>query len=1581
MEDEKGKLLRIPNWNDLSGSVVYSLNEFLSSKGIMVKGMGLHCDDELDCQRLQLELCGKPLANIGGSFELNWLLPKRENYFMINGSRERPFVSPYRAELTQPEKEKSEKDKKGNKKNKWKLSLNSAPDIDRGEVFSKWWLNARYLWKEFKESDISLERLIRLESRLNAVWTSGRKRGSLMLRTSADNPLLEIEQARGVTFGKAAVDGRLRLPHDSHKYKICPFHTPESQNIGLDLFLAAGAEVTSDGIIQNSSSEKYLFSVAVGMVPYPFHTDGPRLLMGGKNMKQAETGIMGAEPSIVPGYLEGSDALKDLIPALKGRLDNDGRLRPYIGLNALTVVMPFEGFTYEDGLVVSKSLAERLSISDGNYSVTKAWKSLFVTGDDCAAPLNELKDKIKKTITLKDYSRYVYGEDLPLPGYGFFEKGEEGLTPYTFAAEIYAHHSPGTITRDNIEITLERARPLSSKGIARAEIKLSVKWSFLVDRPLGLGDKLTGRSGNKGVVTKILDDCDMPQVTMGGKTLPAELLISPSSIMGRKNLGQLWEMAHSALIKNGADVPTDREMSEENRENLRELLMNIGADERGTFPVSVKTEDETKDVRAFAGWQYFCRLNHHAWKKLQGRGAWGPMQKTVGQPAVCSARTGQRLGEMENWSLLSHGAEKRFFKMREFQTGDIGETKKLMRKIFNSLNLDFDVSDESFALKKLEPPATDIISMQELFRINFDEARDESYTVTFWNKREKPEDVDGAPKSRKLSIKDKLLELEQEIKNNSNEKFKLKPEILAMLDENGNIHVEAELLALYPNLKARLREFFRSTDPKYRAEALEKYHKELKSLLSGKLGIPRRHLLGRRYNHTGRAVIVPCPELKAHEVYLPFAMLVELLDGYGEKYQDKKFFTKDIRDVRASVNDPQKISWNEKEAAQCDGKLQTKEHELWAFLVRQPSLHRHSIQSFRVRCWNEPVIGLPPLATPGFNADFDGDTMAVFLSDKEILRHVKKIKKPETLMAELFTVAGASESADNSHSVRNDRLHNELFETDAESHTFEPMENFCLPNNPGLVGDGSQAFATGLDLALGWWNMGEDKKKEWYRQDDSADRPERPKKPEKLSDYMPRLLKILGQKSLEERANELFKLQRDICRAMTGTATLTPLEFDALFQHLGGDYHKDRKKYPKINMRIADEKERSKKHSQKCTAKNKEVEERIKGFLEEHSDFGLAIILASGARGKESDVRQMTWAIGEIDIFDDNKATKQDIEGCFWKGLSVDEMFLYSYPSRKGMAQKKLAVADAGYLSRQLAEGLYEIRVTADDCETAEGLEISYNPDSGQLTAAVDYEAELFPTSGKLESDLSRIAWGRTLVGAPDICLNSADIKAVIACWQNDDSSGLRDELKTHLAKYGDCLYLRSPLFCNEKKSGGVCAKCCGADVASKPYDRPGPVKIGAFVGLTAAQAIGERGTQLAMKRFHDVSGGKDAEKKADEETKIAKLRKLFIYRKKMNLKARFKYLLENILTEKDEDQDEDQNEEIKADKELPQSFVHYELALTQEENFKTIASDSDARYLSVLAYENIMDLLRIDDDKKDLTDDLNSLKSRVMWK
>ena len=335
---------------------------------------------------LVLELTGEKLEKIieaygnyrDGKLLLNWLLPNDNFCDLYNN--EKSYSSPYL--FNRPEFQV--KDEK-------KISL--CPDLDFKDSFiiPSWFYYARQLWRSFakniNEGKADIAELVRLESGLNALFISSSARNvariddapALKNLENLENPLAVIESSRGVKINAAwnrGGLGRLRIPHASNKYKLCPFETPESSRIGLNLNLAADAEVTSDGKIKAGNC---LLSVAVGMVPYPTHTDGPRLMMGGKNMKQAEPGIDGAEPPIVPGYYEGNNALK--IKALQEHLDGDNRLTPYIGLNALTLIMPFKGYTYEDGLAVSKSLAERFNINEGDYSFVKKFNCMMTNED------------------------------------------------------------------------------------------------------------------------------------------------------------------------------------------------------------------------------------------------------------------------------------------------------------------------------------------------------------------------------------------------------------------------------------------------------------------------------------------------------------------------------------------------------------------------------------------------------------------------------------------------------------------------------------------------------------------------------------------------------------------------------------------------------------------------------------------------------------------------------------------------------------------------------------------------------------------------------------------------------------------------------------------------------------------------------------------------------------------------------------------------------------------------------------------------------------------------------------------------
>ena len=1421
--------------------IINDVREWLKDSGVDVNLLSSSGKDGYSL--LVLELSGRPVESIAGKYGsegrliLRWLLPRlKDGNIEVEDFRSRKiYLSGYI--FRRPE---FDRESHGNI-----APLHLCPDLDKGSVFPAWYLDVEFKWKRFAlniNGKCSLDNFIKLESGLNAVFTSGaaRQAGRFIASSdSSENPLLALEKTRQVLIDwPSETLGRLRIPHKSHKNRLCPFQTPESKRIGLQLNIAADAEI-GDGIIEEGSE---IFSVATGLIPYPHHTDGPRLMMGGKNMKQAEPGISCAEAPIVPGYYEGIYASE--FPSLRPHI-KDSRFFPYLGLNALTVIMPFKGYTYEDGLVISESLASRLCIKDGSYSYTKTF--------DVAVKESDLREKgigidsIETIFPFVKGEKYVYGDMLP----GSFVKFYDKETPEKEKVwhEKYDHHAAGFL--ESIDVKSVIKKESGRKADKRYNVEFVVSWKFRVERPMGVGDKLTGRNGNKGVVTKILPDEKMPKVHFSDVAVPAELIISPCSILGRKNLGQIWEMTHSLLIMKGGEklhelldeagidirnVRLDGFNDAINKDNLKEItdrlgefLQETGCDEFGTFDVSF----DGRHVRAFAGWQYFCRLHHHAWKKLQARGVKAPYDERTGQPVRCGALTGQRMGEMENWAFLSHGAMNVLSGMRGKHTGNYDATRDLFRKVLRSLGitvtdgisgLEFRVRDHDDDALKRKPLRSTLSS--------------DSGQPSFCG-------IISANKSPRDATEEILRNLTE--KQNSPRVMtavKKLDEIIngeCFFNEDGSIHVEPEVLDYSaelkfsiddygsvitlkrPPLKKLLLKFCIDQNPLERAEALINYRDGLIKTLSGKTGIPRYYMSGRRYNHSGRAVIVPEPSLNVDSVFLPAAMLIELLEGYDGAYTyNMPEELKNLDTLRKIFNDYENNKYEaERLAGKFDEFFKAEYGELWCFLIRQPSLHRHSVQSFRIRCWELPVIGLPPLVTPGFNADFDGDTMAVFLPPYEYAQN---------------------------------------------------LGSFSILSNPGLVGNGKTAFANSLDLALGWWNMQEGTERK------------------KLSSHLSEILRNTPRDELRET---LRKLQADIAASSSGSATLTPMEFERLSQDMSYD----------------------------------------------EFESGLVKIITSGAKGSHDDVVKMVKEIGNIDMMNDEdkdseKTHSTFIHGNFWHGLSDEELFAYSYPSRYAMAQKKLAVAEAGYFSRLLAEKMYEYTVSIHDCGTSDGIEVSYSAEHERLVV----DGTIMPSSGSLYDDAERVLWGRVLVGESK-CLNSYDVRRIA------------DSLME-----GVTVRLRSPIHCHERENGHVCAMCYGADAASKPYDRPETVPENFAAGLTAAEAIGERGTQLAMKRFHDVGS-------TQKEVSIREVRQILVSDEKPLLSE----VITEILTADDE--------EHTANKELPQLMVHFEAVIACKQH------DGDDKFISDISGERISQfLIKKPGHDFHFTDSLSTIKSRLLW-
>jgi DNA-directed RNA polymerase beta subunit len=311
--------------------------------------------------------------------------------------------------------------------------------------------------------------------------------------------------------------------------------------------------------------------------------------------------------------------------------------------------MPFDGYTYEDGLVVSESLAEAVTISKYKFSEEMFFRSLLPAGEfrrlDQVRFNRLLQDAVKAILDCTNTS-LRYGDSLPLDFLGsFFQDQEE----QSFFCRYY-FHVPSKLSDIRVNAALNRS--------GRAD--LVVRFSYTACLPLGFGDKITGRHGNKGVVTHILPDRERPVAMIAGREVPIDLIISPCSILGRKNLGQILEMLHGDLIwgrdqgiPGQYEVPGDRLLTavEVRDHAIPALRDSLGADDEGHFPVRLS---DGRIVRAFAGPQYFIRLHHHCGRKLQARGTDGPVNCLTGHPDRGGVRTAQKMGEMEHWSLLSY---------------------------------------------------------------------------------------------------------------------------------------------------------------------------------------------------------------------------------------------------------------------------------------------------------------------------------------------------------------------------------------------------------------------------------------------------------------------------------------------------------------------------------------------------------------------------------------------------------------------------------------------------------------------------------------------------------------------------------------------------------------------------------------------------------------------------------------------------------------------------------------------------------------------------------------------------------------
>ncbi|MBT5644854.1 MAG: DNA-directed RNA polymerase subunit beta', partial [Polaribacter sp.] len=607
--------------------------------------------------------------------------------------------------------------------------------------------------------------------------------------------------------------------------------------------------------------------------------------------------------------------------------------------------------------------------------------------------------------------------------------------------------------------------------------------------------------------------------------------------------------------------------------------------------------------------------------------------------------------------------------------------------------------------------------------------------------------------------------------------------------------------------------------------------KSLSDSLKGKQGRFRQNLLGKRVDYSARSVIVVGPELRLSECGIPKDMAAELYKPFVIRKLIERGIVKTVKSAKKIIDRKEPVVWDILENV-------IKGHPV--LLNRAPTLHRLGIQAFQPKLIEGKAIQLHPLACSAFNADFDGDQMAVHLP-----------LGPEAILeAQILMLA--------SHNILN-------------------------PANGAPVTVPSQDMVLGL----------------YYMTKERVSTPEVPIKGEGLTFYSPEEVTIafneemvdlnagikVRTQDVDENGAQVTKiiattvgrvlfnevvppaagyinevLTKKNLRGIIGAvlkATDIPTTGDFLdeIKNMGykfafqgglsfslGDIIIPKEKIGMIaeankevdgiisnyNMGMLTQKERYNQVIDIWGRTNNDLTElSMKRLREDQQGFNsVYMMLDSGARGSKEQIRQLTGMRGLMakpkkSTAGGGEIIENPILSNFKEGLSIHEYFISTHGARKGLADTALKTADAGYLTRRLVDVSQDVIVNQEDCGTLRGLEVMPLKKNDEIVESL---------SDRIE--------GR--VSLQDVFLPNSDDELLVAAGESI-SIKIADAIQ---AAGIDRVEVRSALTCESPK--GICAKCYGQSLSTRSK-----VQIGESVGVIAAQSIGEPGTQLTLRTFH----------------------------------------------------------------------------------------------------------------------------------
>ena len=641
--------------------------------------------------------------------------------------------------------------------------------------------------------------------------------------------------------------------------------------------------------------------------------------------------------------------------------------------------------------------------------------------------------------------------------------------------------------------------------------------------------------------------------------------------------------------------------------------------------------------------------------------------------------------------------------------------------------------------------------------------------------------------------------------------------------------------------------------------------KSISSMLKGKQGRFRQNLLGKRVDYSGRSVIVVGPDLKMYQCGIPKEMALELFKPHVIHGLVSKEIANNIKSAKKMIDTRDPKVWDVVEEV-------IKEHPV--MLNRAPTLHRLGIQAFEPKLVSGKAIRLHPLVTTAFNADFDGDQMAVHVPLSEEAKAEARILmlgannilspkdgKPIVTPSQDMILGNyyiTMEKPGHEGEGRIFKNSNEALmaynrrEVDLHTRIVVPVNSFkhkvfldSHKNQYLVTTVGKLIFNEILPDSFPYINEPTDENIEKYTPNKyfiapGENIPEKIKEIPKADAFKKGTLeKIIAQMFKKYKTTETsimldklkdlgFKYSTYSGITIAASDVVASKNKDKIIEDSEAEVKKINKQYQRG---LITDKERFDLVIAIWDKAKKDIEKELEGYAksEEYEDNPIFIMMNSKARGSISNFVQLAGMRGTM-AKPNGEPVEIPIKSSFRDGLSVSEFFLSTHGARKGSADTALKTADSGYMTRRLVDVAQDLIVREDDCGTTEGVRVSAFKDEkdGIIEPLYDRILGRFTNKKVIDPKTKEV-----IVGENELITENIADKIIAA--------GIEE------------VEIRTVLTC--RTDHGVCCKCYGRNLATGNI-----VEIGEAVGTMGAQSIGEPGTQLTMRTFHTggVAGGED---------------------------------------------------------------------------------------------------------------------------